>query len=232
MIYDDHTSGSPYLNPEVYAWTSTYSFQYIPTSFFDGNYQQIVGSDTSQLSNYLSTCENRTVADITASLFVTWLGNGQMSFNLNIQNNGGSQYNGHIRAYITEPVSRYDTASGTDYHHGFLGFAFNKDISISAGGTYTDSATWNGNDHTDSYGNDYGDITMDNIEVLLGVFSSSTGYIDETVAATPQTNPQLSYTPTTYNFGNKIAGMTYATSFEIWDSGAPTLTYTLSVGLL
>ena len=39
---------------------------------------------------------------------------------------------------------------------------------------------------------------------------------------------KLSYSPTSYNFGDKCEGETDSTTFEIWNSGTGTLTYTLS----
>ena len=182
MIVYDHSWDI--LNMEAYRWKNIYGITSYPTSVLDGGYRTIVGNDPGSLPGYLSACENRAVADIIADLEVRWLGDSTMNIEIDIQNNEGTQYNGHIRAYITEIVSRYDTAGGQDYHNGFLDFAFDEDISINPGGSYTDSVTWNGNDHSDEHGNDYGDIAIDNIRIILGVFDDN-GYVDETVAATP-----------------------------------------------
>jgi hypothetical protein len=43
-----------------------------------------------------------------------------------------------------------------------------------------------------------------------------------------QTEPELSYSPTSYDFGDKCEGVTDSTTFEIWNSGTGTLTYILS----
>lgn len=53
-----------------------------------------------------------------------------------------------------------------------------------------------------------------------GVF---TVYIDA-VAPTPV----LSYNPASHNFGDKLAGVTDSTTFEIWNSGTSTLAYSLN----
>jgi len=39
-------------------------------------------------------------------------------------------YTGRLRVYVIEPVSRWMMNNGEPYHFGFLGFAFNGDISI------------------------------------------------------------------------------------------------------
>ncbi|MEA2074705.1 MAG: hypothetical protein U9O85_03075 [Euryarchaeota archaeon] len=43
-----------------------------------------------------------------------------------------------------------------------------------------------------------------------------------------ETYPALSYSPTSHNFGDKCEGETDSTTFEIWNSGSGTLTYSLS----
>jgi hypothetical protein len=71
-----------------------------------------------------------------------------------------------------------------------LDYAFNKDITISAGGTYTDSIIWDGNENYDNHGDDFGDIDPDNIQVTMGVFNDIDGYADESVMARiGQNNP-------------------------------------------
>ncbi len=42
------------------------------------------------------------------------------------------------------------------------------------------------------------------------------------------TGPTLFYSPTSHNFGDMLAGQTDSTTFEIWNSGTETLSYTLS----
>ncbi|MCX6666696.1 MAG: Ig-like domain-containing protein [Euryarchaeota archaeon] len=184
MIYSDHNSNI--LNNLAYSWMNIYNPTYIPASIFDGDYQRLEGNYPAQLPGALNTCGQRTVNDIDASLSLTWLGSATILIEIQITNHESTQYNGHIRVPIAEIVSRYDTATGTDYHHGFLDYAFpmNQAISIAPGDTYTNSVTWIGSDHHDNHGDDFGDITQDNIQVILGVFNNQNNYIDETVAAT------------------------------------------------
>jgi len=184
MIYSDHSHAV--LNNLAYSWMNIYNPTYIPASIFDGDYQRLEGNYPAQLPGALNVCGQRTVNDIDASLSLTWLGSATILIEIEITNHESTQYNGHIRVPIAEIVSRYDTATGSDYHHGFLDYAFpmNQAISIAPGDTYTNSVTWIGSDHHDNHGDDFGDITQDNIQVILGVFNNQNNYIDETVAAT------------------------------------------------
>jgi thiol-disulfide isomerase/thioredoxin len=143
-----------------------------PTVWFDGGDEVVVGagSTSSAESNYnaaLTSCENRAVYDVDVQLNVQWLGSATMNVAVSVDNNEASQYNGRVRVYVTEKVSSmgwYDT-NGYPYTFAFLNYAFNQPVSIAAGGSWSDSTTWNGND----YG--FGTITHDNIMVIAAVFN-------------------------------------------------------------
>jgi predicted transcriptional regulator with HTH domain len=178
------------LNSDAYQRMAIdYGITAYPTSVFDGDYRRIVGNNPSQLPGVLDACGNRAVADIEAEISVTWLGNATIKVDISIQNNEATRYIGHIRAYVVEIISRYDTYYGADYHNGFLDFAFDKDISINPGGIYTDTTTWNGNEHADNHNDDFGDITRDNVKVILAIFNDINGYVDETVAVLAMSIP-------------------------------------------
>jgi hypothetical protein len=179
MIVYDH--GWNILNYDAYAWKNMYGISSYPTTILDGNFQQIVGNYPNLLPGALDTCGNRMVADIEATLTVEWLGDATIQVNISLLNHEAVAYTGHIRACITEIISRYDTSGGSPYHFGFLDYAFDTDISLDPGTTYVDSAVWNGNEHQDAHGNTFGDIVPSNIQVTMGVFDDTTGYVDETV---------------------------------------------------
>jgi hypothetical protein len=170
------------LNDRAMDWDNYYDIGSYPTSILDGDYRR-KGNNSEVFISYLNECGNRAVADISASMTVLWLGDATIQVNIYIKNNEVTQYNGHIRAAITEIVSRYNTKLGEPYHFGFLDYAFDMDIAITAGGTYTDSMTWDGNEHQDNHGNDFGDIDPENIQVTMGVLNDDDGYVDETVKA-------------------------------------------------
>lgn len=170
------------LNYKAHDWASGYNVNQWPTSIFDRDYERIAGNNTGALPGALDACGNRTVEDIIANMTLLWLGNATIEVNITVQNNEEAQYTGHILTFITEIVSRYDTDGGDPYHFGFLDFAFDKNISIDAGDEYTDSTVWNGNDHGDAHGDNFGDITEGNIQVTMIVFKNDE-YLDETVSA-------------------------------------------------
>ena len=203
-IYDAYTSGEydfhysamivydkdgDVLNREAYEWDSEYGITTYPTSIFDGDYVRIIGNNPEEIPDALNNSGNRTVANITANLTLTWLGNATINVTTTIHNNEAIQYNGSIRAFITEIVSRYKTAQGDNFHFGFLDFAFKENISIAAGGFYTSSTNWNGSEHEDEHENDFGDINAHNIKVILAVYNNNNGYVDETVAVNISNHP-------------------------------------------
>ncbi len=59
-----------------------------------------------------------------------------------------------------------------------------------------------------------------------GKTSSVEQYITVSTGASP--TPELSYDPTSYDFGDLLQGTIQATQFEIWNSGTGVLTYSLS----
>ncbi len=180
-----------------------------PTLVWDGGYKKDVGSGSvpGAMATYnasLVSCGNRAVTDIDLSLDVTWLGpgnpspedsatdedldvnlswtNAEMNIDVAIDNNEGSSYDGHLHVYVTEVVSSmgwYDTG-GYLYTFPFLDYAFNGDITISAGNTWQYDVDWDGKDHDNGMGEDFGEITQDNTMVIAAIFNNNNDYVDET----------------------------------------------------
>ena len=101
----------------------------------------------------------------------------------NQQNTGiiepsNAPYTGRLRIYVVEPVSRWNMYSGSPYHFGFLGYAFNQDISINPLDTYQNTVTFNS------------DVTETNAMVIAVLFNSAPhqGY-----AHPPSGNPFTAY---------------------------------------
>jgi hypothetical protein len=155
-----------------------------PTLFWDGGYRKDVGAGSvpaakASYTYSINSCGSRSVKDIDASVSVSWLGGTSMNVDVSVENNEGSTYDGYIRAYIVEIESSMEwrDTGGVLYTMAFLDYAFDESISISGGGTWSDSTTWDGSSHG------YNSISEDNIMVIAAIFSSN--YVDETVAATP-----------------------------------------------
>ena len=69
-------------------------------------------------------------------------------------------YTGNLRVYIVEPTSRWNNYNQEPYHFGFLGYAYNENISLEPQITLEKSITWNG------------DVTESNVMVIAVVFNS------------------------------------------------------------
>jgi len=180
-----------------------------PTVAYDGGYMKLVGDALTQTDheNAINNCGARTVANINLNLHAYWLGSGQIRVKIGVTNNGGSTYNGHIHAYVTEINSRWYNQYGPQYHFAMINnYAINQNVDVSAGATKYVVATWNG----------YSDITMSNIKVIASAFSQSTKYTDETAAVNPEypnsNPPQTPSQPSGPNTG--VVGIinTYSTS--------------------
>ncbi|UCF13407.1 MAG: PKD domain-containing protein [Thermoplasmatales archaeon] len=208
------------LNRDAENWSNSYGFSSTPTSILDGDYQRIVGDNLPQLPGVINLCGNRTVTNITANITVSWLGNGTINVSIIIQNNELVQYNGTIQAFITEISSRYNTSLGVPYHLGFLDFAFDENISIDAGTSYINSTIWNGNDHEDEHGNNFGDIFPNNIQVTMVVYNNSNGYVDETKIGHIPNNPP--YAPSDPYPANGSTGVDVNIDMS-WVGGDPDL---------
>jgi thiol-disulfide isomerase/thioredoxin len=113
-------------------------------------------------------------------------------------------YTGRLRVYVVEPVSRWMMKNGEPYHFGFLGFAFNDNISIDPQDTFQKSITWKG------------DVIEENVMVIAVVSNSEQHqeyvsppsdkpfkayYTDATAAATPE---NTSYNTVTTNFTHTV----------------------------
>lgn len=184
------------LNNEAFNWSYNYNIMSFPTSIFDGDFQRITGNHIDQLNDTLNACGNRTVANITGNVSMTWLENSSINVSISIQNNEETQYNGHIEAFINEYTSRYKTSGGVPYHFGFLNFAFHENVLINASENYSNYIIWNGSEHYDEHGNNFSDIKQNNIEVTLVIYNSSSGYVDETVFFIfPNTAPDPPFDP-------------------------------------
>lgn len=186
IAYDEQ--GSP-LNYDAVYWADNYSVGTFPTTIIDGDFNRISGDHVEQLPNKLNSCGNRSVANITANISAILVGDATINISIIIENNEESQYNGYIRAFITEIVSRYNTSLGDPFHFGFLDFAFDENITINQGSIYTDYIVWDGNEHEDAHGDNFGDLKANNIQVNLVVYNRSNGYVDETVISHVPNNP-------------------------------------------
>lgn len=157
-----------------------------PTVFWDGEYRTNVGAGSVQsamaaYNTSIIACGARTVPNIDLSISTTWLGAATVSITVTVTNNQGSAYTGYLRCYVTEITSSmgwYDTG-GNLYTFPFLDYAFNQAITAPAGGTWSNTVTWNGALFNDGHGHTFAGLTQDNAFIVAAVFATSGGYVDE-----------------------------------------------------
>jgi len=177
-----------------------------PTVYFDGGDKNIIGINKSvnvTEATYREIIEevgNRSVTvPIELSSEIVWMGDGKITVTVTIKNNGDKPYLGKVRSYITEIVSRWKDSKRIPFDFGFLDFAIDESIFISAGETKNISKQW---DATQAHGQNFGDISEDNIMVISTIshwiphfrigykhlYSTQwyfAHYVDQTTAATP-----------------------------------------------
>ncbi len=215
-------------NPIAAERMKRYFAWYIPMVYFDGGY---IAEERNQEMAYRSAIENsgeRDVHNIDIKLNVTWLGDARIKVEVTIKNMEDKFYLGLLRTYVTEITSRWNDQKGLPFHFAFLDYAFNKIISIPPNGVFRDSTIWDG---SQPHGNlTYSDITKDNIMVISAVSYWSPHikknpwdkpkplryigfYVDQTTAATPKDEADVSSIETMYNDD----GITNVTVDEVWD---------------
>jgi thiol-disulfide isomerase/thioredoxin len=181
-----------------------YNLYGYPTVWWDGGYKVNIGAGSvpaakTAYTSSINNCGARTVKDVDINLDVSWLGGTKMKVECEVINNEANTYEGHIRVYIVEKESSMgwtDTA-GDLYTMAFLDWAFNEPLSISSGGSWSDSMNWNG------LLNGFPSVTKPNIMVIAAVFNDEwyqgysytppqnpfdAYYVDETVGVVPGTN--------------------------------------------
>ncbi len=159
----------------------------VPDVFFDGGYKRILGGQGSEVPyrNAITLSGERDVPDIDIILDVTWLGGGKLKIEASVTNNEVEEFNGRIRTYIVEKESRWNDNGGNPYHYAALDIPIDKSLAVvntrarPLGETYTFSKTWRGS----IYG--FGDITQENIMVIVAIFDKDTDEVVQTVAAEP-----------------------------------------------
>jgi hypothetical protein len=179
LVEDENTHAKARINELV---ISGY-----PTVWWDGDYKKNVGagdieSAMSAYNSSIESCGERESNDVDIDLDVTWNGDAEMDISVSVVNNEDSSYDGHLHVYVTEITSSmgwYDTA-GYPYTFAFLDYAFNEDITISSGDTWSDSINWDGHDYNNGHGDDFGDITYGNIMVIGTIFNEDDDYADDT----------------------------------------------------
>lgn len=167
-----------------------------PTVIFDGNDEKVSGgqSDTSNYEQAIDNCGQRDDTDISLDIQMEHLGADQLGVSVTMTWNedatlGDPTFNGYIRAYIVEKVSRYNNYDGDPYHFGFLDYAFEESVELEPHEVKELTTVWTGGDHEDKNGDDFSDIDYENINIFVAFFNdesaSADKYVLETAFAIP-----------------------------------------------
>ena len=167
-----------------------------PTVIFDGNDEKVSGgqSDTSNYEQAIDNCGQRDDTDISLDIQMEHLGADQLGVSVTMTWNedatlGDPTFNGYVRAYIVEKVSRYNNYDGDPYHFGFLDYAFEENVELESHEVKELTTVWTGGDHEDKNGDDFSDIDYENINIFVAFFNdesaSADKYVLETAFAIP-----------------------------------------------
>ena len=167
-----------------------------PTVIFDGNDEKVSGgqSDTSNYEQAIDNCGQRDDTDISLDIQMEHLGADQLGVSVTMTWNedaplGDPSFNGYVRAYIVEKVSRYNNYDGDPYHFGFLDYAFEESVELESHEVKELTTVWTGGDHEDKNGDDFSDIDYENINIFVAFFNdesaSADKYVLETAFAIP-----------------------------------------------
>lgn len=100
------------------------------------------------------------------------------------KNNNDGEYQGFLKIYLVEPVSRWDDSDGVSYHFGFLQYLFDEPLSIFYNQTFIAEKT------IDISSLEYTDIEKENIMFIATVFN---GNNHTRCAYPPSQNPFEAY---------------------------------------
>lgn len=204
------------MNDKAYQRVKQLGVTGVPDVYFDGGYKRLLGAQTDETPyiNAIIQCGERTVPNIDIEVSVKWIGSAILRITVNVQNNEAEEYNGELRVYIVEPVSRWNDASSKPYHFGVLDIpvvytlAVPQTKPLQLPNTYTIAKLWIGS----LYG--FGDITKDNIMVIATLFDKNSDYAVESASAVPtsgssspqginqvqvQSSPQVNPLPNQHN---------------------------------
>ena len=145
----------------------------LPSVFVDGGYNVLMGGthEKSEYAQAIREAEYRLAPDIQLRVTAEYDNNtNKLLSNVFLKNNENEKYDGLLRIYLTEKVSRWSGPEGQPYHFGFLDYLKKVEIHLDSGENI-------------SY-DDEMDITTDldpeNLMVIAVVFNSEKkqGYSD------------------------------------------------------
>ncbi|UCD14440.1 MAG: hypothetical protein JSW60_03225 [Thermoplasmatales archaeon] len=149
-----------------------YNLTGLPTVFIDGGYKVIMGGlhEKPEYAQAIRDAELRNVSKIKIEVTAEYDNNtDELISDVLVKNMDDETYDGLLRVYLTEKISRWSGPEGDPYHFGFLDYLINEEISIDTG-------------ENASYGvtKDISDLDPENLMVIAVIFNSEKkqGYSD------------------------------------------------------
>jgi len=132
--------------------------------FVDGGYKVLMGGthEKSEYAQAIRDAEYRVAPDIQLKINAEYDNNtNKLISQVILKNNEDKKYDGMLKVYLTEKVSRWSGPEGQPYHFGFLDYLRNEEIQLAAGEniSYDDEM-------------DLSNLDPENLMVIAAVFNS------------------------------------------------------------
>lgn len=141
-----------------------YNLKGLPTTYIDGGFNVIMGGlhEKSEYAQAIREAEARDVPEIKVTVTAEYVNDtDSLKSNILVENNENNIYNGRLRVYLTEIVSRWTGPEGEPYYYGFLDYIVNEDVSVSVNNNVSFSKT-----------RDISDLDPENLMIIAAVFNS------------------------------------------------------------
>ena len=179
-MIDDHDKASEYIHDH-------YNIIGFPTVFIDGGYGVILGANDFKnhllekcCMNNISAAVHRKVPSLKLNLTAELNENkDKINVEVFVENYENEKYNGRLKVYLTEIVSRWQDYQGKPYNFGFLDFIIDKSITIEGKSNISEEETW-----------DVSDLDPENLMIIAVVFNSEP---HKAYANPPEGNPFNAY---------------------------------------
>ena len=149
-----------------------YNLWGLPTVFIDGGYKVLMGGghEKSEYAQAIRDAEYRSTPNIQLTVEAEYDNNtNNLICNVIVKNKEDKTYNGRLRIYLTEKISRWSGPEGDPYHFGFIDYLINEEISLNGNKNDTFQET-----------RDITDLDPENLMVIGAIFNSEKkqGYSD------------------------------------------------------
>jgi hypothetical protein len=115
-----------------------------PTVFIDGGYRVIVGGNNAKsvYEKAILDAKSRDIPDVNVVVNADYNGvNDELTTNIIVSNNENEKYEGRLRVYLTEIVSKWNGYDGKPYHYSLVNYVINEVITIDSNGEKNFSET-------------------------------------------------------------------------------------------